>query len=245
MEAALRSVRPTCVFHLAAWTDTRGCAQDPSTASAINAGGTSNLLTAMRNCSPEARLVLASSSAVYGAPHHVPVGEDHPRTPDTVYGVTKRDAEDLAFRHAREGLDVVIARPFHHVGPGQDPRFAVAGWAVQIASGSRVLRTGRLDLRRDFTDVRDVAEAYVCLATCAPAGGVFNVCTGTSVPLREIVDRLVARHPVQVEEDPARLRGEEPLEIRGDPTRIHGLGWHARRPLGESLADLLDEIRVG
>ena len=113
-------------------------------------------------------------------------------------------------RRAASELDVVIARGFNHIGPGQKEHFVVASLAAQLAriaaGGPPQLFVGNLDAARDFLDVRDVVAAYVALARHGERGEVYNVCSGSAVTIRDVLRELIAiaRVPVEVREDPAR-----------------------------------------
>ena len=154
-----------------------------------------------------------------------------------------------------EGLDIVIARPFPHTGPGQAPDFVCADWARQIVRIERgeaepVLRVGNLDVRRDFSDVRDVVEAYAALMREDRRGEIYNVCSGKAVALREILDfftaeaKPAAAGPIRVEIDPARLRKTDVPFLVGDNRKIAAAtGWSPRIPLDRTLRDLLAAAR--
>jgi nucleoside-diphosphate-sugar epimerase len=236
VERALASARPDVVFHLAALTDPRACAADPALAEAINVQGTRNLVAAMGGAG---RLVLASTCHVYGAPLETPIPETHPLRPVGVYAETKLGSERASEAHP----DRVVVRAFHHVGPGQARKYALGGWAAAIAEGTRPITTGDLSLRRDYTDVRDVAAGYVRFAEVAPAGAVLNLCRGEAPTLRELIRQMAGGEMPEVFEDPSRFRADDPPEIRGDPGRARALGWAPRISLDQSTADLVRSFR--
>ena len=150
------------------------------------------------------------------------------------------------------GLDVVRARPFGHTGPGQTPRFVIPAWAQQIAaieagSAEPVLRVGNLEVTRDLTDVRDVAEGYCALLERGRSGAAYNLCRGEGVRLSDVVFELasLARVPVRVEPDPARMRPADLPYLVGDPARTYAeCGWRATTPFAATLADVLAEWRA-
>jgi GDP-4-dehydro-6-deoxy-D-mannose reductase len=182
----------------------------------------------------------------------VPTDEDTQLLPLSPYAASKAAAELACERAARaDGLDVVVARAFPHVGPGQDERFAVASWAAQIsrleAQGGGTLAVGDLSVQRDLTDVRDVARAYRLLLEPSVAAGTYNVASGRAVRLAEVVETLVglAECPVQVEVDEARLRPADIPILCGDPTRLReATGWSPTIPLEQTLADTLLAARA-
>jgi GDP-4-dehydro-6-deoxy-D-mannose reductase len=154
----------------------------------------------------------------------------------------------LAGRSAQ--LEVLIARPFNHIGPGQDARFVVAGFAQQLAhiidGGEPVLAVGNLEAERDFLDVRDVVRAYVALMADGTDGEIYNIAGGRPVAVREILRRLIllANVPVAVQEDEARMRPSEIPRFFGSAQKIRAaVGWEAQISLDASLLAILDAAR--
>lgn len=254
LEAAVGETAPDAVIHLAALTDPALAEREIATAYRTNLGGTLVVLGAIRGTVPQARLLLASTSLVYGAvePAELPVRETTPLRPTGIYGATKAAAEIAALQWSRAyGVDVVVARPFNHIGPGQRPDFVCAAIASQLAdieAGRRepVLRLGNLDPVRDFLDVRDVAEGYVALLERGVRGAVYNLCAGEGVSIAEVVAlfRTLARVPVRVRSEPGRRRAIDVERIVGSHERATAdTGWRPRMPLLESLRDVLEDWR--
>lgn len=247
----LRTAAPAAVCHLAAASSVADSWRSGAETWRVNVLGTVTLLDAVRAEAPEARTLVVSTGEVYGPTPGAPATEDTPPAPLSPYAASKAAAEVAAARAARaEGLDVVIARPFQHVGPGQDERFAIGSWTRQIAclerEGGGVLEVGDLTVRRDLTDVRDVARAYRLLLDPATPAGTYNVCTGRPVELAAVVDTLVglARVPVEVRKNPALTRRVDVPVLAGDAARIEAAtGWRAEIPLEQTLADALEEAR--
>jgi GDP-4-dehydro-6-deoxy-D-mannose reductase len=248
------TVAPGGIVHLAAFANPAGAERDPAGAYRVNVGGTLALLGAVRAHVPAARVLLVSSCLVYGdVPRTAPpVGEDAPLAPRTVYGASKAAAEITALQWERGyGLDVMIARPFNHTGPGQAATYVCAALARQIAAieagrQEPVLHTGNPDPVRDLVDVRDVAAAYVALLAGGRRGGVYNVSTGEGSSVAEIVAQLrtLATVAVSARIDPARVRPGDAERLVGSPERIAAdTGWRPRIPLAQTLRDVLDEWR--
>jgi GDP-4-dehydro-6-deoxy-D-mannose reductase len=212
---------------------------------------TANVLAAARELAPEAPILVAGSAAQYGLGGPVPLREDALVEPVSAYGAVKCVIERLCTAAPlADALRVVFTRSFNHVGPGQPLYAPVAAWARQVAlaeaAGGGVVRTGRLDVRRDFLDVRDVADAYLDLVTAEDAAGVVNVCSGVGVELADAARRLVAlaHERVELEIDPSLLRPLDPTAVVGDPSVLGGLtGFEPTISLDQSLADTLDEWR--
>ena len=168
-------------------------------------------------------------------------------------------ASDLlaGFYADAHGLRVVRPRAFNHAGPGQPPLFALASFARQVAAGLEAgddpvrVVTGNPEARRDFTDVRDVVQAYRRLAE-AGTPGVFNVCSGVAVSARELLDALgeVAGVAIDHVVDRGLVRAHEVMEVRGTFARLQeATGWAPQIPLRRTLADTVawwrEEIRAG
>jgi GDP-4-dehydro-6-deoxy-D-mannose reductase len=149
------------------------------------------------------------------------------------------------------GMDVMIARPFNHVGPRQDPYFAASGFARRIADIERgqwapEISVGNLEARRDLTDVRDTVRAYQMILERGQPGRPYNVCSGRAIRIRELLDLLIARArvPVEVKVDPARYRPNDTPILLGNPARLRDeLGWTAEIPIEQTLDDLLEYWR--
>jgi GDP-4-dehydro-6-deoxy-D-mannose reductase len=180
------------------------------------------------------------------------MAEEHALRPSSPYGFSKLAEEQLALRACLEdGLDVVVARPFNHIGPGQAAEFAVSHFARQIArieAGLEppILRVGNLTARRDLCDVRDVVHAYVVLAERGRRGGVYNVCSGRAPMMRDVLDVLLRRSRITItlETDESRLRPHDQPLVLGDASRMASeLGWEPRIRLEQTLEDTLEYWR--
>jgi GDP-4-dehydro-6-deoxy-D-mannose reductase len=246
---ALIASRPDAVYHLAAQSSVGASWADATGTFRVNLFGTLHVLDAASACAPRPRVLLVSSAEVYGEvpAAGLPVPETAPFRPGTPYAASKAAAE-LAGLQAFLGrsLEVVRVRPFNHTGPGQGPGFVVPALARQVVeaalTGATVLKTGNLTARRDFTDVRDVVAAYRLLIERGAAGEVYNVCTGRSVLLLDLVERLLTLAGVDltVEVAPERLRPVDVPDMRGDPRRLQqATGWQPAIDLDETLRDVL------
>lgn len=242
---------PDVVYHLAAQAHVGRSWTDPATTLRDNVGMAANVFEAVRAGAPDATVLFVSSGEVYGRPETLPLTEAAPLRPQNPYAVSKAASDLLARFYAdAHGLRVVIARAFNHSGPGQEPIYAIANFARQIAAGPHVI-TGNPDTRRDYTDVRDVARAYRALAAHGEPG-VYNVCSGRTASAAELVAALgrVAGVAVEHRVDPSLRRGHEVMEVRGSYERLRAAtGWEPEISLGQTLADTvqwwLGEIRAG
>jgi GDP-4-dehydro-6-deoxy-D-mannose reductase len=251
----LRSIaetRPSRVYHIAgasrldtAWDDVVPHLQ-------TNVLGTHNLLEAVRQVGEDCRVLVVSSAMVYKVGDG-PIDEETPLVPSSPYGLSKLAQDQLALRAADDdALDVVLARPFNHAGPRQNPSFAMSSFARQVAliEAGRAqpdIHVGNLDARRDLTDVRDVVEAYECLMQSAPRGRPYNICSGRAVRIGDLLDALVrqSRASVRIVVDRERLRPNDIPILVGNSARIQReVGWMPRHALDETLRDTLDWWRT-
>ncbi|MGB7294561.1 MAG: GDP-mannose 4,6-dehydratase [Candidatus Aminicenantales bacterium] len=255
---AVKSARPDWIFHLGAVSNVRQSWEKKKETMETNILGTFFLFEAVKKFSPAARLLFVSSSDIYGVLPAAngqavrPLSEEDPFHLVSPYALSKFGGELMAgFYRRSEGLDVVIARPFPHTGPGQNSDFVCSDWArqiVRIERGSQepVLRVGRTDVQRDFTDVRDSVRAYILLLEKGKTGEVYNVCSGRTTALREILGIFLssATKDVRIEQDPERVRKVDIPRLVGDNRKIREeTGWEPHLPLERTLADLLDYWR--
>jgi GDP-4-dehydro-6-deoxy-D-mannose reductase len=258
LRGALDVAQPDVVFHLAAQTFVPDSLASPSETYEANVMGTAHLAEAIRGYvaagAKMPRLLFTSSAEVYGvqSPEAFPLKETALPRPANPYAASKAAAEMLLLgEHHALGLDAVIARAFNHIGPGQDERFVVAGFAAQLAriaaGGAPQLYTGNLQSKRDFTDVRDVVRAYVRLANDGKRGEIYNVCSGVARSIREVLGELIAiaHVPVEVRGDPARMRPSEIPIFVGDNAKLrNATGWEPLISFRDSLRDIYEAART-
>ena len=245
---AVSTVAPDAIIHLAGITYLPEVDRDPVAAAQVNVLGTLNVLEAAARAAPTARVLVVSSCTVFGdpSPADLPLREDSPRRPTHAYGHQKLTAELLAERAQSRGQDVIIARPFNHIGVGQDRRISVQHFARELvrlmASGEEpVLRVGNLAPRRDFLDVRDVVSAYLRLLQVENADSAYNVASGSARSVQSLLEVLIQRSGLapRIERDPARSRGNDPEELRGDSHRLRmQTGWEPRIAIDTTLSEI-------
>jgi GDP-4-dehydro-6-deoxy-D-mannose reductase len=248
----LKATAPDIIYHLAALTHVGRSWEDPASTMRVNAMGTLSVLEAARAQSEPPRVMLISSSEVYGAGAGRRIREDDPLRPVTPYAASKVAAEYLGLQaFLGRGLDVVRARPFNHIGPGQADIFVVSALARRIVEAERAgggpIAVGNLAAARDFTDVRDVVRAYRLLATSGAAGEVYNVCSGVARQVEELFKILIAHSSVAVEprEDPELFRPIDVPMLVGDNSRLVDLtGWRPEIDLSQTLVAVLDYWRA-
>lgn len=252
---ALERLEFSAVLHLAGETFVPSSFRDPGRTFQVNVVGSVNLLAALSQIGFPGRLIYVSSGEVYGAvPEELlPVTESHSIRPGNPYATSKVAAEVACeYWRRKAGLDIVIARPFNHIGAGQDRRFAVADFAHQLIRVKEgqvppLLNVGNIDATRDFSDVRDIIDGYLALIGHAGAHGAYNICSGTERSLRELIELMAAYLEVEVEitVDPTRLRQGEQLRMRGSFERLErDTGWRPCNSIESSLEAILEyELR--
>jgi GDP-4-dehydro-6-deoxy-D-mannose reductase len=254
VEAALDIVHPDRIVHLAAQSSPLDSWRDPAGTLRTNILGLANLLEAVRKRALAPRLLVVGSAEEYGSVEAAlqPVREDAPLRPASPYAVSKVAQGHLALQYAlTHRMGILLTRTFNHTGPGRGDSFAESSFARQLAeieAGRRdpVIAVGNLEALRDFSDVRDVVRAYWLLLEKGEAGGVYNVCSGKGVRIRDILDRLVALAGLEIEirVDPERLRPADVPALVGDPSRLKAAtGWEPRIALDQTLLDLLQYWR--
>jgi GDP-4-dehydro-6-deoxy-D-mannose reductase len=253
--ASLREARPDGVFHLAGIAFVPHTVERPELAYEVNFLGSVELLSAVRESAPTARVVFVTSGEIYGwfdAEQDLPLRETQPLRPLSPYSVAKAAADLAAFQSFwAHSLDVVRARPFNHTGPGQSPDFVCSEFAraLALAEAGRapaVLRAGNLDVERDFSDVRDVVRGYVALFDKGRAGEAYNIGSGSAVSVRSILDTLrsACRVRVEVETDAKKVRPRELKRVVGSIAKITAdTGWRPEIAFQRTLSELFEYWR--
>ncbi len=247
----IRDIRPTFVYHLAGISFVPLAESKRHLALDVNLGGTLNLLEALAQTHLRPRLVLISSGEVYGKvpQERGPLKENFPLLPANFYAATKAASEKIAWSFFQRGdLDLVIFRPFNHIGPGQVPSFVVSDFARQVARITLGLAepkvyVGDIDVFRDFTDVRDVARGYrMCFESFSP-GDIYNLASGRVVSIREILSTLISfsNKPIEIVRDPTRFRKSEIRKVAVSVERFQSAtGWVPRIPLKQTLREVYE-----
>ncbi len=250
LDRLVSSVRPDACLHLGALSFVPSGRADPEAMLSVNIAGTIGLLDALRRHAPACRTLVVSTAQIYApATHDAWVAEDAPPAPATLYAVSKMAADLTALGYARRfGLPVLTARPNNHTGPGQSARFAIPSWirqirAVRAGQTPPVIRTGNLESRRVFMDVRDVARAYRLLIEQGEAGHAYNVSASDNLVLGRILDRLcvLAEIAPRLETDADAWRPADRSPLLSTEKIRERTGWAPRIPLEQTLRDMLFE----
>ncbi len=243
-------IRPDQIYHLAAQSSVGVAWKNPGLTVDVNVKGSIYIMDAVRELYYKPRLLLVGSGEEYGyiRPEEVPVTEESSIRPGNIYAATKACQNMIGSIYARAyDMDVMMVRAFNHIGPGQSPIFVVADFCRQVAEiekGTRepVMYVGNLAAKRDFTDVRDVVEAYARLMNCGRAGETYNVGSGRAVSIEEVLHLIISMSSkeIQLEVDPNKIRPSDVPLIEADIRKIHQeTGWKPMISLEQTIRETL------
>jgi GDP-4-dehydro-6-deoxy-D-mannose reductase len=253
VHSVITSIRPDRIVHLAAMTFVPASMKNPVQTFQTNLLGGIHVLESVRDLQQahghSAHLLFVSTGEVYGNVDaaDMPISEACLLQPQNPYASSKAAIDLIAQQYQRSfGLKITVARPFNHVGAGQAPIFVCSNFARQfaeIAAGRRepVLHVGNLESSRDFTDVHDVVRAYWELFDRRSDDTVFNVCSGKSHSISEVLALLmeISTLKVSLEQQTERMRTYDVTVVVGDCKRLQrATGWKPERSLRQSLTDL-------
>lgn len=255
IESLIAAKKPDIIFHLAALAAVGASFSDPVGTFHNNVDSEIFLLEALKQQGlTHTKVMIVSSGDIYGyiTPEDVPVNEETPLRPGNPYAVSKIAQDYIGLQYALSyNMPIIRVRPFNHIGPRQAPGFVVSDFAKQISAIEKgtqepVVKVGNLDAKRDFTDVRDMVKAYALIMEKGQAGEVYNIGSGVSHAIQEILDMLIGLSSVKisVETDPAKLRPSDIPEIVVDNTKVVALtGWKPEIALATTLKDTLEYWR--
>ena len=245
------SSMPRYIFHLAAQSFVHTSWAAPAETILTNIQGQLNVLETMRDIDWPCRCLVVGSSEEYGkvTEDELPITEKNALRPMSPYGVSKVAQDLLAYQYFQSfGTDLVRTRAFNHTGPRRGEVFVTSNFAkqiVEIEAGKRepVMMVGNLEAQRDFSDVRDVVRAYLLAIDKCESGEVYNICSGRSLKIREVLDMLlsISKVKVEIKQDPGRLRPSDVMILRGSFEKFHKTtGWLPEIAFEQTLKDLLD-----
>ncbi|MFD1952732.1 GDP-mannose 4,6-dehydratase [Paenibacillus thailandensis] len=252
---AIREAKPDYIFHLAAQSDVPSSWQHSIETLYNNFACQTHLLEAVRTYRADCKILIAGSSEQYGyvKPDELPVKETNPFRPLNPYAISKITQEHIGYQYYKSyGLQIVTVRAFHHTGPRRGENFVTSSFAKQIAeieSGLKapVLYVGNLEAKRDFLDVRDVARAYRLALECCDSGEAYNVASGRSMSIREVLGILLSLtdSDIDIQVEASRLRPADSAEVSGDYSKLHSkTGWKPEIAIEQTMADLLNYWRA-
>lgn len=250
----IAEVQPDQIYHLAAQASPRRSFVIPWETLENNIKSQLNIIQSCIALKLQPRILVISSAEIYGPvrPEQQPINEDAPLRPTNPYGVSKVTQDMLGLQYyLSHKLPILRVRPFNHFGPGQSEGFVATDFAAQVARieaglQENVIEVGNLAAERDFTDVRDVVEAYTQLVEKGTAGDVYNVASGKPYSIQYLLDVLLQYSTVdiQVKVSEARMLPIDVPIVRGDATRLRQLtGWQPNIPFETTLLDVLNDWR--
>jgi GDP-4-dehydro-6-deoxy-D-mannose reductase len=246
---------PDYIYHLAALTSPAESLENPARTITNNITAQVNILEAVKNSSkPDARILIVSSADVYGkvSQDNVPIDENTPLNPTNPYAVSKISQDFLGLQyHITHKMNIIRVRPFNHIGPGQEPKFVVAAFAKQIAEIEKgqkepVVKVGNLEPKKDFSDVRDIVKGYQQVLEKGKVGDVYNMGSGESIKIEEILQKLLALSTVKIEiqKDDTLFRPTDTPDFVCDTRKTKSeIGWQTSISIDQSLKDTLDYWR--
>ncbi len=245
--------KPDLLIHLAAISYVPFSWKDPVTTFNTNLSGTISILEAIKNISPEIKMLFISSCNVYGkGDGNYPITESTPLKPDNFYGLSKLMGENLCdFYREKFKLKIIVVRPFNHIGPGQAPSFAISSFARQIALIEKskqvpIIFVGDITASRDFCDVKDIIRGYKLLSESDLESGKFNICSGVPVTIEKSLEILLSKteKEIAVEIDKVRYRPSDIPVYYGDFNLLNEkTGWKPEIPFEETISEILDYWR--
>lgn len=253
-EPLIALFQPDYIVHLASFSSVAFSWVNPIQSFTNNTNVFLNLLETVRKVNPRYRILSVGSSEEYGACalDQLPLTEDAKLNPVSPYAVARVSQELLSMVYVEGfGCDIVMTRSFNHIGPGQLDTFVISSFArkllaIQNGSTDPVLLTGDTTIVRDFVDVRDVVRAYDQLLRQGRSGHIYNICSGTGVTLKSVIDQMASILGISVVQkiDPQLVRPNDNKAIIGSLKKINDeIGWAPSIPLDTSLRDMLDYWR--
>lgn len=252
IEGAVAAVGPDRIINAAGPPSVARSWAEPAETASLHAVAAIDILEAARIQAPGAHLTFLSSAEVYGS-SEADMSEDAPIQPFTPYGAAKAAMEIFCEQHRRAyGTEVAVLRLFNQIGPGLAPGHAIADFAAAIAAAAREgrghasLTVGNLEAVRDYTDVRDCAEAIAAVAEQRLAG-TYNLCSGRPTSTHELITALAdaGQIPVDYAIDPSLARPSDPRRKVGRPDRLKAaIGWSAKTPLTQTITEILAAARL-
>jgi GDP-4-dehydro-6-deoxy-D-mannose reductase len=247
-------VRPDYIFHLAALSFVPDSWALPEVTLSNNVMMQLHIFEACKQMKIDPVIQVALSSEEYGKvyPDELPITEKQPFRPLSPYAVSKVGQDMLAYQyHESYGTKVVRTRAFNHEGPRRGDVFVTSNFAKQIAEIEAGLKpprllVGNLTAERDWSDVRDVVRAYWLAVNRCTFGEDYNICSGTSRSIQELLDYLLSltSKKIEVVVDPSRLRPKDVLILRGDCSKFKkATGWEPQYTFEQTIGDLLDYWR--
>lgn len=246
----LQQYKPDYIFNFAAQGSVDYAWKHPGDTVELNVNGALNLFEAIRIAGIDPVVILIGAGEEYGRVdfRHLPAKETVTLMPGNIYAATKACQSMMAqIYHKAYGLQLIVARTFNIIGPGQSEQFAVSNFCKQAVCMEKglaepVFQIGNPNIQRDFTDIRDVVRAYWMLAQKGTAGEVYNVGSGRVVSIHQVLDciRSQLSFATRLHVDKGRIRPVDTPMILGDIEKLRrDVDWKAEFSLEDSIGDML------
>ena len=250
VQEIINSVIPDLVINFASITTIKESFQNPRLTYEISLNGTLNILEALKNIRFKGKFLNISSSEVYGFPKSIdlPLNENSPLMPMSPYSVAKISTEVLCNQWVRsENFDIITVRPFTHIGIDQSDRFSVSNFCKQIAEIELgfikpVIKVGDLSTTRDFTNVKDIVEAYYTLLEKGESGEIYNVCSNSEISMNKVLNKIIAYSEKRIEViiENSKLRTNQQNRLIGDYSKLRNrTGWQPKIKLDETIEEMI------
>lgn len=250
----LNKIKPDYIFHLAAQSFVPTSWGSPAVTLEVNIVGSANVFEAVRQVGIDPVIQIACSSEEYGLvlENEIPIKETNPLRPLSPYAVSKLAMDYLGYQYYQSyKTKIVRTRGFNHTGPRRGDTFAESTFAKQIAlieigKQEPVISVGNLEASRDYTDVRDMARAYLLAVEKCDPGDVYNIATGSAIKIADVLKLLLSFSKIKVEirPDPARMRPSDVPVLIGDSSKFQKkTGWSPQIPFEKTALDLLNYWR--
>jgi GDP-4-dehydro-6-deoxy-D-mannose reductase len=238
------------VIHLAGLAMPAASFDNPSKYITTNIGIEINLFETALKQGVKPKFLIISSGALYDPKAPLPLDESSSVVPSSPYAVSKLGQEQMAQYYGIRGFEVIIARPFNHIGPGQNPGFIVPDLTQQVIAMERGeangVLVGNLDAKRDYTDVRDIVRAYRLLLKDGRPGETYNICSGTTRSGHEVLDHIIkaAGASPKITEDPSKMRPSDTPELYGSHQKLTtDTGWQPEISFEATIQDVVADWR--
>ncbi len=243
--------RPDYVLHLASFSSVAYSWKYPAESFSNNTDIFLKLATVVRELVPECRVLSIGSSEEYGNvdEDEIPIKETNELRPTSPYAVARISQEMLSKLFSDSfGMNIILTRSFNHIGPWQDDRFVVPSFVKRIkdiklqGKTEGTIETGDTTIVRDFVDVRDVVRAYYMLLKNGKSGEVYNICSGTGRPLRQIIDMIANELDMKIDNtvNPDFVRPNDNRVMIGDFSKIKNeIGWEPLIPFDKTIRDIV------
>lgn len=251
---ALISSNPDVIYHLAAQSSVALSWAEPTLTAQVNIIGLINLLEEIRLLNIRPKIILIGSSEEYGVSKNtpMPIKEDIVPTPSNIYGVTKYTQNLIGNIYVNAyNMDIIMTRSFNHIGAKQSPQFVVSDFCKQVAEIEKglkepVIKVGNLSVKRDFTSVIDVVNAYYLLSIKGRTGEIYNVGSGNAINISDILNMVIrlSNIDIKVDIDKDRYRPIDIEIVEANISKIKAdTGWQPKIPIEDSIKDCLEYWR--